>query len=112
MDGESGYEVEAKFGEYKELGKYANFSYFREYIIKNNVPAIFPEVGFPSIEIDALQAEVKRMGYDVKIAEPLYSYYLGGEGSDDYLYLNAGRTQMDRIYYGLKSSDDPDMPAH
>ena len=83
-----------------------------EYIVKNNVPAIFPEVGFPRTEIDALYAEVKKMGYDVKIAEPLYSYFLGGDGSKDHLYLTAGRTQMDRIYYGLKTPEDPDMPEH
>ena len=83
-----------------------------DYIIKNNVPAIFPEVGFPMTEIDALHAEVKKMGNDVKIAEPLYSYFLGGDGSKDHLYLTAGRTQMDRIYYGLKLPEDPDMPEH
>lgn len=83
-----------------------------EYIVRNKVPAIFPEYGFPMTEIEALQAEVEKRGYKVKIAEPLFSYYLDEPGSRDYLYLNAGRTLMDRIYYGLKSPEDRDMPDH
>jgi manganese/zinc/iron transport system substrate-binding protein len=80
------------------------------YVVDNKVPSIFPEVGFPMTEIKALQAEVKKMGYDVGIGEHLYSYFLGGEGSKDFIYLKATRTLMDRIYYGLKSVDDPEMP--
>ncbi|MBN2442485.1 MAG: zinc ABC transporter substrate-binding protein [Spirochaetales bacterium] len=83
-----------------------------EYIVAHHIPAIFPEVGFPLTEIESLQAEVKAMGYEVKIGEPLYSYFLSGEGSRDFLYLHAGRTLMNRIYYGLKTPEDPEMPDH
>ena len=83
-----------------------------DFIIKNNVPAIFPEYGFPLTELEALQKEVKSRGYEVKIAEPLYSYSLEGTDSKNYYYLVAGRTMIDRIYYGLKSPEDMDMPSH
>jgi manganese/zinc/iron transport system substrate-binding protein len=83
-----------------------------DFIIKNKIPAIFPEYGFPMTEINALADEVKKRGYEIKIAEPLFSYALDKPGSDDYLYLNAGRTLMDRIYYGLKTPEDPDMWDH
>ncbi|MBN2532233.1 MAG: zinc ABC transporter substrate-binding protein [Spirochaetales bacterium] len=83
-----------------------------DFIIKNKIPALFPEYGFPATEMEALQAGIKNRGYEVKIAKPLYSYCLDEAGSKNYLYLNAGRTQMDRIYYALKYPEDPGMPGH
>ncbi len=90
--------------------KFAQRTKLAENIIKNKVPAIFPEVGFPLTEIELLQKEVKERGYDVKIAEPLFSYSLGKAGSENYFYARASKTQMNRIYYGLKTADAPEMP--
>ena len=81
-----------------------------DYIVKNNVPAIFPEYGFPLTELEALEAEVKKKGGSVIIAGPLYSYSLGSSG-DDYLYVNVLNSMMRTIYDALKEPGDPDMPG-
>ena len=81
-----------------------------DFIVEKQIKAIFPEAGYPVTEIEALQAEVARRGYTVAIGEPLFSYFLGEEGQREYLYLDAGRTLMDRIYTALKPPEAPDLP--
>jgi ABC-type Zn uptake system ZnuABC Zn-binding protein ZnuA len=71
------------------------------YIIANKVPAIFPEYGYSDADLKTLQAEVQKRGYKVKLGEPLYSYFLAPMGEKDFLYLEAGRTMIDRIIAGL-----------
>jgi manganese/zinc/iron transport system substrate-binding protein len=83
-----------------------------DFIVANKVPVIFPEVDWPKTEIELLQTEVKKKGYKVKIAEPLYSYSLDQTNSINYVYINAGRKVMDNIYAALKPEGAPEMPEH
>lgn len=54
-DGESGYEVTASLGDYKELEKSVNFSYFRKYIIKNH------NTHFANIQVDFTDIDTKEL---------------------------------------------------
>lgn len=73
-----------------------------EFIIENNVKAIFVESSVPKRTIEALQEAVLSKGHDVKIGGSLYSDALGNPGTDEGTYLGMFRYNVNTIVNELK----------
>ncbi len=73
-----------------------------EFIIENNVKAIFVESSVPRRTIEALEQAVKSKGHEVKIGGSLYSDALGNSGSVEGTYLGMFRYNVNTIVNELK----------
>ena len=73
-----------------------------EFIIKNDVKAIFVESSVPRRTIEALEQAVKSKGHDVKIGGSLYSDALGNPGTEEGTYLGMFRYNVNTIVNELK----------
>lgn len=73
-----------------------------EFIIENNVKAIFVESSVPRRTIEALEQAVRSKGYDVKIGGSLYSDALGNPGAEEGTYIGMFRYNVNTIVNELK----------
>lgn len=80
----------------QDVQKLANF------IIDNQVKAIFVESSVPKRTIEALQAAVKSKGHDVKIGGTLYSDALGNAGTVEGTYIGMFKYNVNTIVNALK----------
>jgi len=72
------------------------------FIIENNVKAIFVESSVPKRTIEALQASVKAKGHDVKIGGELFSDALGSLGTPEGTYIGMYTHNISTIVNALK----------
>lgn len=80
----------------QDVQKLANF------IIENNVKAIFVESSVPKRTIEALQAAVKSKGKEVAIGGTLYSDALGDAGTEEGTYVGMYKYNVKTIVNALK----------
>ena len=73
-----------------------------EFIITNNVKAIFVESSVPKKTIEALTEAVKSKGYQVEIGGSLYSDALGNKGTLEGTYLGMYEHNVTTIVNALK----------
>ncbi|MEL6810109.1 MAG: zinc ABC transporter substrate-binding protein [Bacteroidota bacterium] len=73
-----------------------------QFIIENNVKAIFVESSVPRRTIEALQQAVKSKGHDVKIGGSLYSDALGSPGTPEGTYIGMFTYNVNTIVNELK----------
>tara|TARA_B100000809_G_scaffold266504_1_gene329543 strand:+ start:3518 stop:4420 length:903 start_codon:yes stop_codon:yes gene_type:complete len=73
-----------------------------EFIITNNVKAIFVESSVPQRTIEALREAVKSKGHQVEIGGSLYSDALGNKGSSEGTYLGMYKHNVTTIVNALK----------
>jgi manganese/zinc/iron transport system substrate-binding protein len=105
------YKTESVYHPYEQTYTRERIEEIADYVIKNNVPAIFYELEFPHKPIDEIAAVCSKKGYTVKIGGTLYSYSLGADmDKTDYRYLNAGRFMMQTIYDALKTKKSMEIP--
>jgi len=72
------------------------------FIVENEVKAIFIESSVPRKSIEALQEAVKAQGFQVEIGGELYSDSTGGEGSGAETYIGTFKANIDTIVDALK----------
>ncbi len=73
-----------------------------EFIIENEVKAIFVESSVPRRTIEALQQAVKSKGHEVIIGGSLYSDALGDTGTEEGTYIGMFRYNVNTIVNALK----------
>ncbi len=73
-----------------------------DFIVENEVKAIFVESSVPRKNIEALQEAVKSKGFDVEIGGELYSDSTGDLGSPAESYIGTVRENIDTIVDALK----------
>jgi manganese/zinc/iron transport system substrate-binding protein len=73
-----------------------------DFVVENEVPAIFVEGSVPPQNIEAVQAAARDRGWDVEVAdEELYSDAGGPEGSGAETYVGMVRANIDTIVEAL-----------
>ena len=72
------------------------------YIVKNQIKAIFVESSVPRKSIEALQEAVQAQGFQVEIGGELYSDSTGDTGSDAETYIGTFKANIDTIVNALK----------
>jgi len=72
------------------------------YIVENQIKAIFVESSVPKKNIEALQEAVSAQGFDVEIGGELYSDSLGSTGSDAETYIGTVKANVDTIVGALR----------
>lgn len=80
----------------------ADVSSLADFIVEQQIKAVFVESSVPMKTIEALQAAVKAKGFDVAIGGELYSDSLGGEGSGAESYTLTVKANIDTIVDALK----------
>ena len=73
-----------------------------QFIIENNVNAIFVETSVPKRTIEALQASVKSKGHEVKIGGELFSDALGSPNTPEGTYVGMYKHNVTTIVNALK----------
>lgn len=72
-----------------------------DFIVENQIPAIFVESSVPQRNVEAVQAAVQAQGFDVKIGGSLFSDAMGTEGTPEGTYLGMVRHNIDTIVNAL-----------
>ena len=88
-------ESEASTADVQEL---ANF------IVENQIPAIFIESSVPVRTVEAVQAAVADQGFNVAIGGELFSDAMGDEGTPEGTYLGMVRHNIDTIAGALRGN--------
>ena len=86
-------ESEASTADVQEL---ANF------IVDNQIPAVFIESSVPVRTVEAVQAAVADQGFNVEIGGELFSDAMGDEGTPEGTYLGMVRHNIDTIVGALR----------
>ncbi len=73
-----------------------------DYIVENQIKAIFVETSVPKKNIIALQEAVKAQGFNVEIGGELHSDSLGSSGTDAETYIGTVKANIDTIVNALK----------
>lgn len=73
-----------------------------DFIIENDVKAIFVESSVPRRTVEALQESVRAKGKDIKIGGELYSDALGTKGTDEGTYIGMYLHNVKTIVNALK----------
>jgi manganese/zinc/iron transport system substrate-binding protein len=73
-----------------------------DFIIENNIKAIFVESSVPRRTIEALQEAVLSKNHEVKIGGSLYSDALGNPGTEEGTYIGMFRYNVNTIVAALK----------
>lgn len=73
-----------------------------DFIVENEIKAIFIESSVPRKNIEALQEAVKAKGFDVEIGGELYSDSTGDFGTDAETYIGTFKANIDTIIDALK----------
>ncbi|WP_199726002.1 metal ABC transporter solute-binding protein, Zn/Mn family [Leptotrichia sp. OH3620_COT-345] len=79
-----------------------NITDLANFIVENNIKAIFIESSVPKKSIEALQEAVKSKGKEVKIGGELYSDSLGDEAHGTETYIKTVKANADTIANALK----------
>lgn len=72
-----------------------------DFIVENQIPAIFVESSVPQRNVEAVQAAVQARGFDVKIGGSLFSDAMGTEGTPEGTYVGMVRHNIDTIVDAL-----------
>lgn len=80
----------------------ADVSELADFIVENQIKAIFVESSVPTRTIEALQEAVKDRGFEVSIGGELYSDALGDEESGHDTYVKMYEANIDTIVDALK----------
>ncbi|MDQ2691848.1 MAG: zinc ABC transporter substrate-binding protein [Chloroflexota bacterium] len=72
-----------------------------DFIVENQIPAIFVESSVPQRNVEAVQAAVQAQGFDVKIGGSLFSDAMGTEGTPEGTYVGMVRHNIDTIVNAL-----------
>lgn len=72
------------------------------FIVENQIPAIFVESSVPQRNVEAVQAAVQAQGFDVQIGGSLFSDAMGSEGTPEGTYIGMVRHNIDTIVAALK----------
>ncbi|MCC5963659.1 MAG: zinc ABC transporter substrate-binding protein [Rhodobacteraceae bacterium] len=91
---------EASIGDIREVA---------EFVIENNVPAVFVETTINTRTIEALVEEVQSQGHDVVIGGALFSDAMGDDGTPEGTYIGMIRANTIIITEALGGSL-PDLP--
>ncbi|MGI9525766.1 MAG: metal ABC transporter solute-binding protein, Zn/Mn family [Weeksellaceae bacterium] len=78
------------------------------FIVENNIPAIFIESSVPKQTILALQNAVQSKGADVKLGGTLYSDALGNSGTPEGTYIGMFKANVNTIVNALKNNKKED----
>ena len=73
-----------------------------QFIVENEIKAIFVESSVPTRTIESLQEAVQRRGFEVEIGGELFSDSLGDESQDAQTYLKMYKQNIDTIVDALK----------
>lgn len=73
-----------------------------QFIVENEIKAIFVESSVPTRTIESLQEAVQRRGFEVEIGGELFSDSLGDENQDAQTYLKMYKQNIDTIVDALK----------
>lgn len=73
-----------------------------EFIIENNITAVFIESSVPRKTVEALQAAVRAQDHEVKIGGELYSDALGTTGTEEGTYMGMYKHNVNTIVNALK----------
>lgn len=73
-----------------------------DFIVENQIPAIFVESSVPQRNVEALQAAVQSRGFDVRIGGELFSDAMGDPGTPEGTYVGMVRHNIDTIVSALK----------
>lgn len=73
-----------------------------DFIVANQIPAIFIESSVPRRNVEALQAAVRARGFDVLIGGELFSDAMGDPGTVEGTYIGMVRHNIDTIVSALK----------
>ncbi len=73
-----------------------------DYIVDNEIKAIFVESSVPRKNIEALQEAVQARGFQVEIGGELYSDSTGNPGTDAENFIGTVKTNIDTIVNALK----------
>ncbi len=73
-----------------------------DYIVENEVKAVFVETSVPARSIEAVVTGVRERGYDIIIGGNLYSDAMGAEGTPEGTYLGMVRANVKAIVSSLK----------
>jgi manganese/zinc/iron transport system substrate-binding protein len=72
-----------------------------DFIVQNQIPAIFVESSVPQRNVEAVQAAVQSQGFEVKIGGSLFSDAMGSEGTPEGTYIGMVRHNIDTIITAL-----------
>ena len=72
-----------------------------DFIVENQIPAIFVESSVPQRNVEAVQAAVQARGFEVKIGGSLFSDAMGSEGTPEGTYVGMVRHNIDTIVSAL-----------
>jgi manganese/zinc/iron transport system substrate-binding protein len=73
-----------------------------QFIIDNNIKAVFIESSVPRRTVEALQAAVNAQDHDVKIGGELFSDALGSAGTEEGTYIGMYKHNVNTIVNALK----------
>ena len=79
-----------------------DISQLANYIVENNIKAIFIESSVPTRTIESLQAATKAKGFEVEIGGELYSDSLGDQENNTETYIKTVQSNVDTIVDALK----------
>ncbi|WP_348772950.1 zinc ABC transporter substrate-binding protein [Paenibacillus sp. Marseille-P2973] len=77
-------------------------SKLRDFLVENQIKAVFVESSIPTKSMEAVIAGAKEMGHDVKIGGELFSDSMGEPGSDADTYIKMVRHNVNTIAAALK----------
>lgn len=89
--------AEAGAGDVQELA---------DYIVENQIPAIFVESSVSPRTVRALQEAVRAQGFDVQIGGSLFSDAMGDPGTEEGTYIGMVRHNIDIIAHALRSDGE------
>ena len=72
-----------------------------DFIVENQIPAVFVESSVPQRNVEAVQAAVQARGFEVKIGGSLFSDAMGSEGTPEGTYIGMVRHNIDTIVSAL-----------
>ena len=78
-----------------------------DFIVENQVPAVFIESSVPRRNVEALQAAVQAKGFDVRIGGELFSDAMGDPGTVEGTYIGMVKHNINTIVSALKGEDTP-----
>jgi manganese/zinc/iron transport system substrate-binding protein len=77
-----------------------------DFIVENQIPAIFVESSVSPRTVRALQEAVRAQGYDVQIGGSLFSDAMGDPGTEEGTYIGMVRHNIDTIANALKADGE------
>lgn len=79
-----------------------DISQLADYLVENQIKAVFIESSVPTRTIESLQAATKAKGFEVEIGGELYSDSLGDKKNNTETYIKTVKSNVDTIVDALK----------